>query len=135
VRLLRACRGRDSARQAQVRYFPASDLWTPRGRVLRCEIDDDGPEREPVIAIDDQELSWREFGRLPSSPMPDGRIGFVPLHLRRIRPPSDAALALCLTYDHLERHRRRSCSPLRQVPICRPRPATSALNEPRGGFC
>src|ERR1700726_4925058 len=45
----------------QVRYFPASDQWTPRGKVLRCEIDDGGPDGEPVIAIDDQEFSWREL--------------------------------------------------------------------------
>ena len=36
--------------------------WVPRGDVLRCQIDDGGPEGEPII--DDQELPWKEFGRL-----------------------------------------------------------------------
>jgi hypothetical protein len=71
----------------QIRYFPASDQWTPRGSVLRCEIDDGGPDGEPVIAIDDQELSWREFGRLIVTHagwgmriifVPDDRIGEQP---------------------------------------------------------
>jgi hypothetical protein len=63
----------------QIRYFPASDQWTPRGGVLRCAIDDGGPDGEPVIAIDDQELSWREFGRLLVTHAGWGmRIVFVP---------------------------------------------------------
>ena len=32
--------------------------------MLRCIIDDAGPEGEVTIHIDDQELSLREFGRL-----------------------------------------------------------------------
>jgi len=63
----------------QIRYFPASDQWTPRGAVLRCAIDDGGPNGEPVIAIDDQEFSWREFGRLLVTYAGWGmRIVFVP---------------------------------------------------------
>jgi len=38
--------------------------WIPRGDVLRCQIDDGGPDGEPVIQIDDHELSWEEFGHL-----------------------------------------------------------------------
>lgn len=50
----------------QIEYSPQCDQWTPRGSVLRCLIDDtmEGQEREPVITIDDKELTWREFGRL-----------------------------------------------------------------------
>lgn len=63
----------------QIRYFVASDQWTPRGGVLRCEIDDGGPNGEPIIAIDDRELSWREFGRLIVTYAGWGmRIVFVP---------------------------------------------------------
>jgi hypothetical protein len=63
----------------QIRYFAAGDQWTPRGGVLRCEIDDGGPDGEPIIAIDDQELSWREFGRLLVTYAGWGmRIVFVP---------------------------------------------------------
>ncbi len=49
----------------QIEYQADCDQWTPRADVLRCLIDDaaDG-EREPVIIVDDKELSWREFGRL-----------------------------------------------------------------------
>jgi hypothetical protein len=32
--------------------------------VLRCTIDDGGPEGEITIQIDDKELSLNEFGRL-----------------------------------------------------------------------
>ena len=49
----------------QITYHSSSDQWTPRGGVLRCVIDD-GAEggREPVITIDDKELSWAEFGTM-----------------------------------------------------------------------
>ena len=48
----------------QIKYFEPGDQWTPRGDVLRCVIEDGGPDGEPVIYIDDQELSLKEFGRL-----------------------------------------------------------------------
>jgi len=63
----------------QIRYFAAGDQWTPRGGVLRCEIDNGGPDGEPIIGIDDNELSWREFGRLLATYAGWGmRIVFVP---------------------------------------------------------
>jgi len=63
----------------QIQYFEAGDQWTPRGSVLRCEIDKGGPDGEPIIAIDDHELSWREFGRLLVTYAGWGmRIVFVP---------------------------------------------------------
>ncbi|MFA5866245.1 MAG: hypothetical protein WC975_16360 [Phycisphaerae bacterium] len=48
----------------QISYFSEGNQWTSRGHVLRCLIDDGGPDNEPVISIDDQELSLEEFGRL-----------------------------------------------------------------------
>jgi hypothetical protein len=53
---------------------------SPRcGDVLRCIIDDRGPDGEVVIQIDDQELSLREFGRLLRVHAGWGmRIAFVP---------------------------------------------------------
>ncbi|MGO8675401.1 MAG: hypothetical protein ACLQVX_05985 [Limisphaerales bacterium] len=49
----------------QITYHPSSDQWTPRGGVLRCLIED-GAEggREPVVTIDNKELSWAEFGTM-----------------------------------------------------------------------
>ena len=47
--------------------------------MLRCIIDDGGPEGEVTIHIDDQELSLREFGRLLRVHAGWGmRIAFVP---------------------------------------------------------
>jgi hypothetical protein len=63
----------------QVEYFEKGYEWTPRGDVLRCLIDDGGPGGEPVIHIDDHELSWEEFGRLLTTHAGWGmRIVFVP---------------------------------------------------------
>jgi hypothetical protein len=50
--------------QPQIRYFAPGGQWTPRGAVLRCVVDDSGPDGEAVIHIDDQELTLPEFGRL-----------------------------------------------------------------------
>ena len=44
--------------------------------MLRCIIDDGGPDGEVLIHIDDQELSLREFGRLLR--VHAMRIAFVP---------------------------------------------------------
>ena len=50
---------------AQIQYHPESDQWTPRGDVLRCHLmDKSGDPREPVITIDNNELSWEEFGTM-----------------------------------------------------------------------
>ena len=63
----------------QIPYFDRGDQWTPRGDVLRCIIDDGGPDNEPIIHIDDQELSWTQFGRLLTTYAGWGmRIIFVP---------------------------------------------------------
>jgi hypothetical protein len=48
----------------QIEYFDKGYQWTPRGDVLRCVIDDGGPDGEPVIQIDDHELTWKELGRM-----------------------------------------------------------------------
>lgn len=63
----------------QIEYFERGDQWTPRGDVLRCIVDDGGPGGAPIIHIDDQELSWAEFGRLLCTYAGWGlRIVFVP---------------------------------------------------------
>ena len=63
----------------QIEYAKFGDQWIPRGMVLRCLIDDTGPDGEPVIEIDDQTLSWTEFGRLMTTFTGWGaRIIFVP---------------------------------------------------------
>lgn len=51
----------------------------PRGDVLRCIIDDAGPDGQVTIQIDDKELSLAEFGRLLRVHAGWGmRIAFVP---------------------------------------------------------
>ncbi len=57
--------------EKQIDYHEDSDQWVPRADVLRCIIDDAGPNGEVTIHIDDQELSLAEFGRLLNV-MPDG---------------------------------------------------------------
>ena len=65
--------------EKQIDYHENSDQWVPRGDVLRCIIDDGGPNGEVIIRIDDQELSLREFGRLLRVHAGGGmRIAFVP---------------------------------------------------------
>jgi hypothetical protein len=63
----------------QIRHFSPGDQWVPRGDVLRCVIDDAGPDGEAVICIDEHELSLEEFGRLLLSYAGWGmRLVFVP---------------------------------------------------------
>jgi hypothetical protein len=65
--------------EKQIDYHENSDQWVPRDDVLRCIIDDGGPNGEVIISIDDQELSLREFGRLLRVHAGWGmRIAFVP---------------------------------------------------------
>jgi hypothetical protein len=65
--------------EKQIDYHENSDQWVPRGDVLRCIIDDGGPNGEVIIHVDDQELSLAEFGRLLSVYAGWGmRIAFVP---------------------------------------------------------
>ena len=63
--------------EQQIDYHENSDQWVARGEVLRCVIDDAGPNGE--VTIHDQELSLPEFGRLLSVRAGWGmRIAFVP---------------------------------------------------------
>ena len=73
---------------AQIEYHPLSEQWTPRGDVLRCQIDDTfDPEREPVIQIDDKTLTWCEFGKLICTYSGWGmRIEFTPEDATHRRP-------------------------------------------------
>lgn len=67
------------AGEPQICYYEAADQWTPRGGVLRCVVDDSGPDGEAVIHIDDESLSLSAFGRLLSTYSGWGmRIVFVP---------------------------------------------------------
>jgi hypothetical protein len=69
----------EPAGEPQIDFHENSDQWSPRGDVLRCIIDDGGPDGEATIHIDDQELSLREFGRLLAVHAGWGmRIVFVP---------------------------------------------------------
>jgi hypothetical protein len=63
----------------QIEYHKEAGEWIPRGDVLRCIIDDGGPEGAVAIHIDDEELSLNDFGRLLRSYASWGmRIAFVP---------------------------------------------------------
>ena len=59
--------------EPQIEYSEPSDQWVPRGGLLRCCIDDGGPDGEVTVHIDDQELSLREFGRLLLTGIPQLR--------------------------------------------------------------
>jgi uncharacterized protein YdcH (DUF465 family) len=53
----------------QIKYSEQCRQWTARGDVLRCYIDeaeesDEEGDPAPVIEIDDQRLTLKEFGRL-----------------------------------------------------------------------
>lgn len=71
----------------QIEYFDKGYQWTPRGDVLRCIISDGGPDNEPIIFIDDRELSWEEFGRLLTTYAGWGmRVIFVPDDETEVEP-------------------------------------------------
>jgi len=48
----------------QIEYSKKCCQWVPRGDVLRCYIEDGGPDGELTFQIDDHELSLTEFERL-----------------------------------------------------------------------
>jgi len=63
----------------QLRYYAVAEQWVPRGGVVRCVVDDSGPDGELVVHVDDQALSLAEFGRLLCTYAGWGmRIAFVP---------------------------------------------------------
>ena len=71
----------------QIQYHKESGQWVPRGDVLRCVIDDGGPEGEVTIHVDNEELSLDEFGRLLRVHAGWGmRIAFVPEELTTENP-------------------------------------------------
>ena len=64
----------------QVEYSKKCSQWVPRGDVLRCVITS-RDVREPIIEIDEKELSLKEFGRMLLTYEGWGmRIVFVPEH-------------------------------------------------------
>ena len=65
--------------QPQIQYFAPGQQWAPRGDVLRCVVDDSGPDGEAVVHIDEHDLSLSDFGRLICTYAGWGmRIVFVP---------------------------------------------------------
>jgi hypothetical protein len=63
---------------AQIEYFMRCDQWVPRGRVLRCLIQDDD-QGQLVVRVDEQNLRLKEFGKLLTTYEGWGmRIEFVP---------------------------------------------------------
>ena len=63
----------------QIYFNKECDQWIPRGSVVRCEINDGGPDCETTVIVDDRELSLIEFGNLLKSYNGWGmRIIFVP---------------------------------------------------------
>ncbi len=72
----------------QIRYHHESAQWVPRGDVVRCVMDDG--EDGPTVHIDDEELSWEEFGGLLSTYAGWGmRIVFVPDDEIHLEPQID----------------------------------------------
>jgi hypothetical protein len=71
---------------AQIKYFARSDQWVPRGRVLRCLIQNDRND-QLVIKIDEQELRLKQFGKMLATYQGWGmRIEFVPADEVHRRP-------------------------------------------------
>jgi len=52
--------------EQQITWHAEGGHWMARGEVLRCLIEDGGPDMATTIMIDDQELSMHEFGQLLS---------------------------------------------------------------------
>ena len=62
----------------QISFSESSGQWVPRGRILRCQIEDD-EGGETTVYIDDRKLDLGEFGRLLNFYAGWGmRIAFVP---------------------------------------------------------
>jgi len=71
----------------QVEFVETARQWVPLGAVLRCSIDDTGPDGEVMIYVDDVEFSLAEFGRLLSTYSGWGmRVCFVPEGQLAARP-------------------------------------------------
>jgi len=63
----------------QIEYHEDADQWVPRGGIVRCVIDDGGPDGEVTVHVDETELSLRDFGRMLQTYAGWGmRIVFVP---------------------------------------------------------
>ena len=62
----------------QIKYFARSHQWVPRGRVLRCLIQNEEND-QLVIKIDEKELGLKQFGKMLATHQGWGmRIEFVP---------------------------------------------------------
>lgn len=91
--------------EPQLKWFELGQQWCPRGGVLRCVIHDGGGDdgREPVIEVDDKELTWSEFGRMLTTYAGWGmRVVFVPDDRTHEKPTIRVG-----DPDKLKRKRRR----------------------------
>ena len=90
--------------EPQIKWFELGQQWCPRGGVLRCVINGRGDNgRDPVIEIDDKELTWSEFGRMLTTYAGWGmRVVFVPDDRTHEKPTIRVA-----DPDKLKRKRRR----------------------------
>ncbi len=71
----------------QIKYSPEGPQWVPRGDVVRCLVASDG-NGQPLIIVDDQELSLEDFGTLLLTYEGWGmRIEFTPDDETNRRPP------------------------------------------------
>jgi len=71
----------------QIERSEWSGTWVPRGDVLRCVVSDGGPDNEPIVYVDEHELSWTEFGQLLTTNAGWGmRLVFVPDNATHEKP-------------------------------------------------
>jgi hypothetical protein len=72
----------------QIRFDKASGSWVPESDVLRCELTSGEEPHDLVVRIDDQDLSWAQFGRMVSSYRGWGmRVTFLPEE-QLFKPPA-----------------------------------------------
>lgn len=72
--------------EPQITYDKKYQQWQPTSDVLRCAISSGKSHDELMIWIDDQELSWQEFGRMLSSYMGWG-MRIMLLHQEQLNDP------------------------------------------------
>jgi hypothetical protein len=79
-RLIRNSRPKEMADGcSQIKYDAKYKQWVPRSDVLRCELTSGERFDELIVCIDDEELSWEDFGRMLKMFMGWGmRLMFLP---------------------------------------------------------
>lgn len=70
----------------QIRFFPDSGQWAPRGGVVRCIVDTD-EDGQAIVYVDERKLTLAEFGRMVATYAGWGmRIEFTPEDEAERRP-------------------------------------------------